>query len=68
MKPAKKILAFLDPVILFPILGSVISVFWFSGGNVFWKPINYFPLPVENVLAMEPFGKEFWAKANDHQI
>jgi hypothetical protein len=68
MKPAKKILAFLAPVILFPILGCMLSVFWFSGGNVFWKPINYFPLPVENVLVMEPFGKEFWVKANDNQI
>ena len=68
MKSAKKILAFLASIILFPILGCVLSGFWFSGGNIFWKPINYFPLPVENILAMEPFGKEFWVQSNDTKV
>ena len=68
MKSAKKILAFSASVILFPISGCVLSGFWFSGGNIFWKPINYFPLPVENILAMEPFGKEFWVQSNDTKV
>ena len=68
MKPARKILVFLAPIVFFPTLGCLLSGFWFSGGNVFWKQVNYFPLPVENVLAMEPFGKEFWVKSNDNQI
>lgn len=68
MKSAKRILAFLISIILLPVFGCLLSVFWFSGGNIFWKQINYFPLPVEKVLAMEPFGREFWVQANDNEI
>ena len=64
----KKILVFLGSVILAPVSGCLLSGFWAQCGNTFWKPIDYFPLPVENVLLMEPFGNEFWVRSNDNEI
>ena len=64
----KKLLVFLGFVILAPISGCLLSGFWANGGNTFWKPIDYFPLPVENVLLMEPFGREFWVNSNDNKL
>ncbi|HND50288.1 MAG TPA: hypothetical protein PLL95_17095, partial [Anaerolineales bacterium] len=60
LKFTKRVLAVLFSIILFPIFGCLSSIFWASGGNTFWKPINYFPLPVENVLYMDSHGNEFW--------
>ena len=65
---AKQILAFFGSIIVVPILGCLLSGFWAEGGNTFWKPIDHFPLPVEDVLLMEPFGREFWVKSNDSKI
>jgi hypothetical protein len=68
VKIAKQVLVLLGSIILFPIFGCLLSVFWAEGGNTFWRPIDYFPLPVEDVLLMEPFGREFWVKSNDNMI
>jgi hypothetical protein len=68
VKLAKQILALLGSIVLFPIFGCLLSGFWAEGGNTFWKSINYFPLPVENVLLMQPFGDEFWVKSSDNKI
>ncbi len=64
----KKILVFLGSVILASVSGCLLSGFWAQGGNVFWKPIDYFPLPVESVLLMEPFGSEIWVRSNKSEI
>ena len=68
LKLATMILVLLVSIILATIAGCLLSVFWAEGGNTFWKPIDYFPFPVENVLLMEPFGGEFWVKSNDDKI
>jgi len=68
MKLTKKILVFVGSIILVPVLGCLLSVFWVEGGNTFWKPIDYFPFPVEKILLMEPFGREFWVKSGDNAI
>lgn len=59
---------FLGSVILALVLGCLLSGWWATGGNIFWKPIDYFPFPVESVVSMEPFGHEFWVKSTDNQI
>jgi hypothetical protein len=65
---AKQLLVLLGSIIFAPIFGCLLSGFWADGGNTFWKPIDYFPLPVEDVLLMSPFGDEFWVKSNDNKI
>ena len=68
LKIAKKVLAFLVCIIFAPVSGCLLSNFWVTGGNIFWKPINYFPFPVEDILLLEPFGNEFWVKATDNKM
>jgi len=65
---AKQLLVLFGSIILAPIFGCLLSGFWAQSGNTFWKPIDYFLLPVEDVLLMEPFGREFWVKSNDNKI
>jgi hypothetical protein len=65
---AKQLLALFGPIVLGPIFGCWLSGFWAQGGNTFWKLIDYFPFPVENVWIMEPFGDEFWVRSNDNEI
>jgi FtsH-binding integral membrane protein len=65
--PMRKFWAFLGCTLLFTVFGCLMSGFWVSGGNTFWRPIDYFPLPVESVLIMEPFGHEFWVKSDDNK-
>jgi hypothetical protein len=67
-KLAKRLLVLLGSVVLAPIFGCLLSGFWAEGGNTFWKPIDYFPFPVVNVLSMEPFGSEFWVQSADNKI
>ncbi len=64
----KKILIFLCCLILVPVLGCLLSVFWYSGANTFWKPIDYFPYPVQKIIAVKPFGKEFWVETSENAI
>jgi hypothetical protein len=65
---AKQWLVLLGSIVLTPILGCLLSAYWAEGGNTFWKSINYFPLPVESILLMKPFGDEFWVRADDNKI
>ena len=64
----KKFFIFLVCSFLGSILGFSLFAFWYSGGNTFWKPINYFPYPVQNILALQGFGKEFWVETKDNEI
>ncbi len=64
----KKVGTFLLFLILAPIFGCLATTFWYSGANTFWKPIDYFPFSVNKLIAMEPFGKEFWVETNESEI
>src|SRR5574341_1000335 len=64
----KGALIFLCFLILGPILGCLVSGFWYSGANTFWKPIDYFPFAVNKLIAMKPFGKEFWVETSENEI
>ncbi len=64
----KKVGIFLLFLILGPIFGCILSGFWYSGANTFWKPIDYFPFAVNKLVAMKPFGKEFWVETNENEI
>lgn len=58
----KKFLFFLGCFILGPVLGWLASLLWFDGANTLWIQIDYFPLPVEEIIQLN--GDEFWVKTN----
>ena len=31
-----------------------------------WERIDYFPFPIENLLVVKPFGKEFWIETKEN--
>jgi len=64
----KKALTFLFLAILGSVIGFRASIFWYSGANIFWQPINYFPYQVEKLLGMDVFGNEFWVETNGNEI
>ena len=57
----------LQIVVAYIILGAVVSIPVYSfSTKVWWKRIGYFPFPVNQLLALNPFGKEFWVKRSVH--
>ena len=67
-KTIKQILLILCPLILGPILCYGLSILWYSGANTFWKPIDYFPSPVKDIVAMKPYGRGFWVETTNNEI
>jgi hypothetical protein len=63
----KRALIFLGCLILGPALCCFISGTWHMGGNTFWKPIDYFPYSVKTLIAMRPFGGEFWVETTENE-
>jgi hypothetical protein len=49
-------------IILGVIFGCLLSFALLSGADTFWRPIGYFPFPVSKILAMKPYGAEFWVE------
>lgn len=33
-----------------------------------WQRLDYFPFPVQNLISMESFGKEFWVETTEGEI
>ncbi len=64
----RKILIFLTCLVAFPIVGSLLCTFWYSGANTFWKQIDYFPHPVKSIVALKPYGTEFWVETTNNEI
>lgn len=64
----KKTLIFISCLILGSVFGCLFSIFLNAGGNTFWKPIDYFPHPVEQIIAMKAFGGEFWVETTDNDV
>jgi hypothetical protein len=51
------------------ILGGVLSIPLYSlSTTVLWKRIDYFPFPVNQLLALKPFGKEFLVVTSTNEI
>jgi hypothetical protein len=67
-KATRQILVFLCSLILGPIFGCLLGGWWYSGADTFWKRIDYFPLPVSKILALKPFGEEFWVETTGEEI
>lgn len=67
-KNIKHVLIILCFLILGSILSCGLSVLWYSGANTFWKRIDYFPYPVKKIIALKPFGKEFWVETIENEI
>lgn len=67
MNSSKRLKIFISCIVLGPLLGYLLTSLWFAGGNTFWKPIDYFPLPVEKVLTLQPYGNEFWVTTADNE-
>ena len=55
-------------LILGSVFGCLFSIFWVAGGDTLWKPIDYFPHTVEQIIAMKAFGGEFWVETTDNEI
>ena len=66
MESSKRLITFLLCITLGPLLGFLLTSFWFTGGNTFWKQVDYFPYPIENILALQPYGNEFWVTTADN--
>lgn len=53
-------------VLITIILGGIISnQIRFYRDRTVWQRLDYFPLPVENLIVLKPFGEEFWVEAKD---
>ena len=68
MESSKRLKIFLFCIILGPLLGFLLTSFWFAGGNTFWKQVDYFPFPVEKILALQPYGNGFWVMTVDNDV
>ena len=49
-------------------MGFLLSALWAEGANTFWKQIDYFPLPVEQIVSAPPSGDGFWVEASDNTV
>ena len=67
MESSKRLITFLLCIILGPLLGFLLTSLWFAGGNTFWKQVDYFPYPVENILTLQPYGNEFWVTTAENE-
>lgn len=67
MESSKRLTIFLSCIILGPLLGFLLISLWFAGGNTFWKQVDYFPYPVENILTLQPYGNEFWVTTAENE-
>ncbi len=67
MESSKRLIMFLLCIILGPLLGFLLTSLWFAGGNTFWKQVDYFPYPVESILALQPYGNEFWVTTAENE-
>lgn len=67
MESSKRLKIFLGCITLGPLLGFLLTTFWFAGGNTFWKSIDYFPYPVEKIIALQPYGNEFWVVTAENE-
>jgi hypothetical protein len=67
MESSKRLKIFLSCITLGPLLGFLLTSFWFAGGSAFWKQVDYFPYPVENILALQPYGNEFWVTTAENE-
>lgn len=67
MESSKRLITFLLCIILGPLLGFLLTSLWFAGGNTVWKQVDYFPYPVENILALQPYGNEFWVTTAENE-
>ena len=68
MESSKRLVTFLCCITIGPLLGFLLTSFWFAGGGTFWKQIDYFPYPVETILTLQPYGNEFWVTTTDNDI
>ena len=51
------------------ILGAIVSIPLYNlSTRVWWKLIDYFRFPVDKLLALKPFGKEFWVETPENEI
>ena len=64
----KKMLIFITCLVLGPMLGCFLSGTWHDGANILWKPVDYFPHPVKNIMLVKPYGKEFWVETTENEI
>ena|SRR5215216_2743766 len=64
----KQVLIILCFLTFGPSLGCGSSILWHSGANTFWRPIDYFPYPVKNLIATRLHGKEIWVKTTENEI
>lgn len=65
MNTKKRFFILLGFIIAGPLAGYLLTTLWFMGGGSFWKPIDYFPQPVTEIIALQPYGNEFWVTAAD---
>jgi hypothetical protein len=50
-------------------LGGIAGIFfWFYSERTIWHRLEYFPYPVEDLIYLKPFGKEFWVEGLDGEI
>lgn len=66
MNSSKRLITFAGCITLGPLLGFLLTSFWFMGGGTFWKQVDYFPFPVEKILTLQPYGNEFWVTTADN--
>lgn len=66
MNSSKRLITLLSCAIFGPLIGFLLTSFWFAGGGTFWKPIDYFPYPVEKIINLQPYGNEFWVTTTDN--
>jgi len=64
----KRAIIFLGCLVLGPVLGCFLSGTWNTGGSTFWKRIDYFPYSLKTIIAMKPFGREFWVETTENEI
>ncbi|MDP1547084.1 MAG: hypothetical protein Q8L87_13795 [Anaerolineales bacterium] len=60
----KKLLIIIVCTVLGAVAANPLTSFF---SRVTWQRLNNFPLPVEKLLAVKPFGNEIWILASDNQ-
>ena len=68
MTSSKRLTIFLICIAVGPLLGFLLTSFWFAGGGTFWEQVAYFPYPVAKILALQPYGNEFWVETTDGDV